>query len=265
MMQLFYPYCTIRCGGCQRLPILADLVGCSSYSFLFRAYCSPDVNKESTSDNRLQMSSAQFRARSKSRHRHGAVKSSTSSPTSSPGHTQRGTSAAGKSGLRHTVSSSNESNIFASTLSSVLRSRNYDSDNQNDAATVCKELRIVQNTVRSSETGKRHCGNYDSDDNGNNRAPADDVINSSPSMSVRCKPRRFKRVLSAGQSLEKLSSNKIQDDSLQDKTNHIRSDREVKIISLLFIIGSVLFSQFFLHFMLNTTIDCSFCNYLTFL
>lgn len=209
-----------------------------------------ETNKQAAGEN-PPSSPSSARGRSKSRHRlHGAVKSSTSSPTSSPGRTLRtspGSSVhkcSAKADSRHMQSSSkgdraesssglssgptsSGSNQLVGNFASVLRSRNFDdsSDNQteatsNESGIVCSldEVRPARSVVRASELCNRR--NYDSDDNGNNSATtAVDVRLNSPSYSsvhsLRCKPRRFKRVMSAGQSLEVLTTSDVDDSRLQ--------------------------------------------------
>jgi hypothetical protein len=204
--------------------------------------CRSETNKPVTSDN-LPSSPSNGRGRSKSRHRlHGVVKSSTSSPTSSPGRMLRSSpgssvhKSAGKSDSRHTqsvgksgrgdsaiVDPASGSNQLSGTFASAMRSRNYDSDNQteatsNESGVVCSldEVRSKRN-MQASDICNRERRNYDSDDNGNSTTVG--VRIGSPSLSsvhgLRGKPRRIKRVTSAGQSLEVLSSNKVDDSSLQ--------------------------------------------------
>jgi len=215
------------------------------------------VNNDSSG---IAVSSAN-RGRNKARHRLHGVKSSTSSPITSPSRMVRSSPVSSvqhcssKTDSRNTLSASRStcgqsedtssgSNRLSSTWSANLRSQNYDSDNQNKTATIengvnCRvssnrdELRSVRSTVRSLETSNRQRKQYDSDDNGNNTTT--DVMTGSPCSSVhvqRCKPRRFKRVMSAGQSLERLSAGKVDDASLQapESAGSVRSSkREVKL------------------------------------
>lgn len=228
-----------------------------------------ETNKHNTGEN-TPSSPSSARGRSKSRHRlHGVVKSSTSSPTSSPGRTLRSSpgssvlKCSAKADSRHAQSSSkadraesasglsgdptpSSSNQLVGSFSSVLRSRNYDdsSDNQteatsNESGIVCSldEMRPVRSVIRASELCNRR--NYDSDDNGNNSASTAVAVHlGSPSyssvQSLRCKPRRFKRVMSAGQSLEVLSTSHVDDSRLQvpQAASHGRPNKR-EVISLL--------------------------------